>query len=268
VTTTLLHLSDPHFGTEQPAVAAALTAFARHQQPTLVIASGDITQRARAAQFDAARAFLDTLDAPALVIPGNHDIPLLNVAARAFAPYAGHRRVFGNVLEPRVVLPRAWIAGLNTTRPWRHQHGQVSIAQAEAAAGWLDGAPPGVLRVVVTHHPLALSRAEDEVNRLRGGRAAAAIWAAAGVHLVLGGHIHLPFVLPVHTHWPGLAGPLWLAQAGTAVSTRTRPEAGNSVNLIRQAGAATWRLERWDYSAAAAAFQPSAAQAAVTITTG
>ena len=264
----LLHLSDPHFGTERPAVVAALIALARREEPALVIASGDITQRARRGQFDAARRFIDALGAPALVIPGNHDIPLLNAAARMLAPYRGHQRAFGAALEPRVVLPHAWIAGLNTTRPWRHKHGQVSTAQAEAAAGWLQGAPAGVLRVIVSHHPLALSRTRDEPDRLRGGRAAAAIWAAAGVHLVLGGHIHLPFVMPVHSHWPELPKKLWLAQAGSAVSSRTRPEAGNSVNLLRPAHGAAWQVERWDYDATADAFAPFAAQPPVTIETG
>ena len=268
MTTSLLHLSDMHFGTERPEVVAALTAFAHREQPTLVIASGDITQRARPAQFDAARAFIDSLGAPALVIPGNHDIPLLNLAARAFAPYRGHQRVFGATLEPRMVLPQVWIAGLNTTRPWRHKHGQVSTAQAEAAAGWLHDAPAGVLRVIAVHHPLALQRAQDEKDRLRGGREAAAIWAAAGVHLVLGGHIHLPYFLPVHTHWPELPRKLWLAQAGTAVSRRSRPEAGPSVNLIRWSGHLAWRLERWDYDSTAGAFAPATAQPPVTIETG
>jgi len=268
MTTVLLHLSDPHFGTERPDVVAALTRLAQELKPALVIASGDITQRARAGQFDAARAFIDSLGAPALVVPGNHDIPLLNLAARLFAPYRGHQRVFGETLEPRVVLPQVWIAGLNTTRPWRHKHGQVTTAQAEAAAGWLQGAPAGVLRVIVTHHPLALQRVRDEPDHLRGGREAAAIWAAAGVHLVLGGHIHLPFFMPVHTHWPELPKKLWLAQAGTCVSHRTRPEAGPSVNLVRSSGSTAWRLERWDYDRAVNAFARAAAQRAVTIETG
>ena len=91
-------------------------------------------------------------------------------------------------------------------------------------------------------------------------------WSAAGVDLVLGGHIHLPFVLPLHERWPGLPRPLWAVQAGTAVSRRVRAEAANSVNLIRIArtagGAATppilarqAQVERWDHVAASGAFE-------------
>ena len=73
---TVLQISDPHFGTEQAPVVEALAALADQQQPDLVVLSGDITQRARPAQFAAARAFVDRLGVPVLAIPGNHDIPL------------------------------------------------------------------------------------------------------------------------------------------------------------------------------------------------
>jgi len=259
--TLLLHLSDPHFGTERAEVAAALQRLVRAEPPALVIASGDITQRATAAQFARARQFIDSLGAPSLVVPGNHDIPLFDLWQRWRAPYARFGAAFGATLEPRVRLPTAWVAGLNTTRAWRHRHGEVSMAQAEAAADWLQPAPADVLRIVVTHQPLAVMRPQDALHALRGGRTAAAGWARAGVHLVLGGHIHLPYFMPLQAQWPELAQPMWLAQAGTAVSRRTRPEAGPSVNLIRQLGPRRWLLERWDHDARRGDFVHTAQQA-------
>jgi 3',5'-cyclic AMP phosphodiesterase CpdA len=255
--TLLLHLSDTHFGTERPEVMEALVRLARSQQPTAVIASGDITQRARRSQFAAARRFIDRLGAPAIVIPGNHDLPLFNLPQRLLAPYAGFRRAFGPILEPRQTFDRAWIAGVNTTRRWRHKHGEISADQADSAARWLEGAPEGVLRVVVTHQPVAVSRQRDSVDLLRGGRQAALRWAAAGVHLVLGGHIHLPYFLPLTRVWPEMTRPVWLAQAGTGVSRRTRPEAGNSVNLVRHLGRQGWQLERWDHLPSTGNFESS-----------
>ena len=58
-------------------------------------------------------------------------------------------------------------------------------------------------------------------------------WAAAGADLLLSGHIHLPSVQALHLREPRLPRPLWGVQAGTALSTRIRHEADNSVNLIR-----------------------------------
>ena len=83
-------------------------------------------------------------------------------------------------------------------------------------------------------------------------------WSAAGADLVLGGHIHLPFVVPLHENDPTLPRRVWAVQAGTAVSTRVRDGAGNSVNLVRCDGAAAkpcCTVERWNYVAAARRFE-------------
>ena len=128
--TTLLQISDAHFGTEQPPVVRALLQMAREQAPDIVVMSGDITQRARRSQFAAARRFVDELKPPALVaIPGNHDIPLFNVAARAFAPYANYSRAFGKDLEPDYESDNLLVVAVNTTRPRRHKDGELSPEQ-------------------------------------------------------------------------------------------------------------------------------------------
>src|SRR5512139_230131 len=98
--TVLLQVSDPHFGTEQAVVVDALAALARQQRPDLVVLSGDITQRARPAQFRAARAFADRLGAAVLAVPGNHDIPLFDLWTRLRRPYARYMAAFGTDLEP------------------------------------------------------------------------------------------------------------------------------------------------------------------------
>lgn len=260
----VLHLSDTHFGTERPAVVEALVALAARQRPDLVILSGDITQRARPRQFRAARAFVDRLGAPVLAIPGNHDIALFDLWARLTRPYARFTDAFGADLAPVHASPDLLVIGVNTTRARRHRHGEVSRSQMEQVARRLATAGERQLRVVVVHHPLAVPEAGERANRLRGHEAAARAWAAAGADLVLGGHIHLPFVMPVQ----GLARPLWAVQAGTAVSTRTRPGVPNSVNLLRWGEAAAedparadgrpgCRIERWDYCDQEQAFRPA-----------
>ena len=130
----LLHLSDTHFGTEQPAVVEALRHLARTQRPERAILSGDVTQRARRGQFAAARRFVDSLPMPTLAIPGNHDIPLFNLAGRLLRPYAGFRRAFGQALECEWSAPGWLVIGINTTRWWRHKHGEVSRAQVARVA--------------------------------------------------------------------------------------------------------------------------------------
>lgn len=257
----VLHLSDPHFGTQREAVVEALLRLAQQVAPDLVVLSGDVTQRARHSQFAAAAAFLERLPAGSarLVVPGNHDIPLYNLPARLISPYGGYRRVFGPELEPLHETPELLAIGLNTTRRYRHKHGEVSAAQIERVARRLRGARPGQLRLVVAHHPFQVTRDQDVKNLLRGFEAAAHAWAEAGADLVLGGHIHLAYVKPLAEQLVGLPRPLWAVQAGTALSHRVRGMVPNSVNLIRPRFNGDGRhceVERWDYSTASESFEP------------
>lgn len=247
----LLQVSDPHFGTEQAPVVQALLRLAKQARPDLAVLSGDITQRARASQFQAARAFMDQLGTPRLVIPGNHDIPLFNLWGRLLRPYAGHRAAFGDELEPMFDSPGLRVLAVNTTRAHRHKNGEVSAAQIARVARQLAQATPAQLRVVVVHQPIDVQRPQDEPDRLIGHAAAQDAWAAAGADLVMGGHIHLPYVMPL----PGLARPMWAVQAGTAVSHRVRPGSPNSVNLVRwHAAERACAVEQWDFSATEQAF--------------
>lgn len=243
--TVVLQISDTHFGTERPVAMTALRELCLAQRPDLLLVTGDVTQRARAAEFAAAKDYFDSLPVPnRLVLPGNHDIPLFDVLTRVFAPYRRYARAFGHALEGEFVREDVLLLSLNTTRRWRHVHGELSDAQIRRVASRMAQATPGQLRLVAVHQPVAAVTPEDVANLLRGHERAIPVWAAAGVDAVLGGHIHLPYVVPLHAAWPQLARPVCAVQAGTALSHRLRNGIGNSVNLIH-AGPAP-RVERWD----------------------
>ena len=248
----LLHISDTHFGTEQPPVVEALIRMASELRPDLVVFSGDITQRARRNQFAAARRFVDRLSAPTLVLPGNHDIPLFNLWARALHPYRNYTRQFGADLDPTFDLPDVLVVGVKTTRRYRHINGEVSAGQIARVVERIHRARSTQLRIVVTHQPVHVIGTHDETNLLRGAARAVHAWSSAGVDLILGGHIHLPFARPLSERYASLPREIWIAQAGTAVSSRVRYEAPNSVNVIRYERAtsqARYVIERWDYRA-------------------
>ena len=232
----ILHITDTHFGAERPEVVRGLIELARAQRPSLVVLSGDVTQRARRAQFDVARAFVDELCAACgidaqrdvLIIPGNHDIPLFNLPLRVLDPYGPYVRAFGKRLEPLIRRPDVWLIGVNTTRPWRHKHGELSSAQIERVAARLRAAPDDALRVVVTHQPLMVIERDDRRDLVRGYKAAVETWVAAGADIFLSGHTHQSFVAPLL----GSARPAWVVQTGTAVSCRIREQVPNSVHLL------------------------------------
>ncbi len=252
--TTILHISDTHFGTERESAVEALVRMSHELSPDLVILSGDITQRARRKQFAAARAFVDRLAAPLLVVPGNHDIPLFNLFARLLSPFGGYKRCFGDDLEPIVETPDLLVIGVNTVRPGRHTDGEVDPSQIARVAERLAQASADQLRIVVTHQPVQITLPEDEENLLIGHADAVREWSRAGVDLILGGHIHVPFVRPLREGHPDIARDAWIVQAGTAVSTRVRAGADNSVHVIHRSAPTQCLVERWDHTLDADAF--------------
>lgn len=255
----LLQVSDAHFGTEREPVVEALVELAHRLRPDLLVVSGDVTQRARAHQFDRAARFVERLAvSKVLAIPGNHDIPLFDLATRFADPYREYRRVFGDDLEPRFDADDCLVLGVKTTRRFRRVDGEISGAQRSRVASDLRRARRGQVRLVVTHQPLVVPRASEVHNVAHGAELAVHAWAAAGADLLLAGHIHLPYVLPLHEATP-LPRPLWAVNAGTAVSSRTRRDAGNSVNVIRiePTGVDTHRtchVEHWSFDTNATAF--------------
>lgn len=257
--TTLLQVSDPHFGTEVPAVVEALRALVRAEPPEILVLSGDITQRARRSQFESARRFVDSLAIPRrLVIPGNHDIPLFDLFARVSSPYGRYARSFGHDLAPTIDCPDMLVIGVNTTTPWRHTDGEVKAPAIARVVDLLRRATARQLRVVVTHQPAVVVREQDRRNILHGQEEAIRAWSEAGADIVMGGHIHLPYVCPIHEQDEALPRRMWGVNAGTAVSRRIRHEAGNSVNLVRSdgtSGLAACAIERWDFEREAGAFR-------------
>ncbi|HVL02504.1 MAG TPA: metallophosphoesterase [Dongiaceae bacterium] len=256
----LLQISDTHFGTEQEPVMQALQILHAELRPDVVIVSGDITQRATRAQFHCAQQFFESLNPKALLaIPGNHDIPLFNPFLRLLAPYSHYHQAFGRNLQPEFTSHDLLILCVNTTRRWRHKNGEVSAAQIQAVAQRLAAAEAAQLRVVVTHQPVHIITTSDRNNLLRGHQTALHAWAGAGADLILGGHIHLPYVsrlqpLPQQPHQA-----LWAVQAGTALSTRIRSGMPNSVNVVRYQyadGRRTCSVEQWDFNRQYNEFKP------------
>lgn len=253
----IAHISDPHFGTEVVPVRDALLRELHDAPPDVVVLSGDVTQRARRAQFRKAAAFLRELPAvPRVCLPGNHDIPLFDVFTRLVRPYARFRKHVSTELAPQFLGEQVAVVGVDATSPRRHKDGALPPDLIDDAAARLS-ALPQPFRVVVTHQPLASATRTDRTNVAHGAAAALERWIPAGADLFLGGHIHLPYCLQMQTADARHSGVL--LQAGTCISHRTRDGIPNSYNVIRLERDAQERrmlIERRDYDAQARAFAP------------
>ncbi len=227
----IAHLSDPHFGAINEGVVEGLLTTLNKLKPSLILLTGDITQRARRSQFRAAKVFTKSLlPTPIIALPGNHDIPLFNLPARILHPYRGFRRLFKDKVEKDYVLHEVRVTGLNSTSRWRHVQGDFNLERITHRLK----APqvPTKIRIVAFHHPMDCAQHVDEKNLLRGRDEAMQIFAEQKIDLVLGGHIHDPFVNLSGQRYPHIQRSIILGVAGTCLSWRTRAAAPNSFNLI------------------------------------
>lgn len=198
----IAHVSDPHFGVHDPVIAERLLSDVAAFDPDLTVVTGDLTMRARIPEFQAARAFLDKLPSPVLVVTGNHDLPL-DSPLRLFRPYDRYRSWISTELNPVVRVPGLTAVGLQSMPRWRWKDGRVGRAQLSLVTSAFAAAPPDDLRLVALHHP-------PFGRMLLNGRAL----LAAGADVLLAGHTHLPDVRPLDR--------TTVVIAGTSTSHRTR----------------------------------------------
>jgi 3',5'-cyclic AMP phosphodiesterase CpdA len=228
---TIVHVSDLHFGRLHPEVVAPLLAAIADLTPDLVAISGDLTQRARRSQFAEARVFIDALACPHLVVPGNHDVPLYNVARRFLRPLTRFRRIITDDLEPMHLDDEIAVMGLNSARSLTFGRGRLSAGQIQRAAERLRAVDPRVIKIIVTHHPFDLPEAYSPDHLVGRAQAAMAQFASAGADLFLAGHLHVSHIGHTAERYKIAGHSALVVQAGT-LSTRLRGEA-NSFNVVR-----------------------------------
>lgn len=222
---TLVHVSDLHFGRIDPVIVKPLGGALLAANPDLIAISGDFTQRARHAQFAAAREFVASLTANTLVVPGNHDIPLFDVVERFAAPLSRYRKYISADLEPDYMDEEMVVLGVNTARAWVYPFGEgrINEHQVDRLVERLSTVPSSLLRVIVTHHPFDLP--PGVANRRLVGRSAMAMTrlASANADLFLSGHLHVSHISCAVDRYEAAGHSALIVQAGT-VSSRSRGE--------------------------------------------
>jgi 3',5'-cyclic AMP phosphodiesterase CpdA len=243
--TTLFHCSDLHFG--HPAVPEqyeAIEGLIDDQKPDVVAISGDVSQRARAGEFQRARAFIrraEVAGAEVICVPGNHDVAWWHAPlgfGNVDQMYRKYRAYISDDIEPVLRIAGATFVGLNTsqgvireTLTWNVRdlsiighlrRDQLDRARAEFEASRSDDA-----RIIVMHHNPVKGELSQR-HGLKNTRSILGAFAEMHVDIVLCGHDHQEAVHYIEHTKRGTV----VSTAGT-ISNRSRGGRPSSVNRIR-----------------------------------
>lgn len=226
----LFHLSDIHFGLEDREALAWVVEEIDRLKPDVVAITGDLTMRARHREFDAAREWILSLNAPVTVEVGNHDLPYFNPIERFLTPYKRFRGM-EQLVERAIDLPGVAIVPLKTAAraQWRTNWSKGYITDRALADTLrrIDALPPGTRVLVTAHHPLREVGTAGTALTRNGNRALGEL-ARRGVLAVLSGHVHDAFDLLEET----AHGPIRMIGAGTlSQRIRSTPPSFNELRL-------------------------------------
>lgn len=231
---TIAHLSDLHFGRiSHPGVVDALVNEVNERTVDLVVMSGDLTQRARPSEFEAARETLEAIQAPTIVVPGNHDIyPWWRPFRRLRSPLKRYRRYITDDLAPTFGTESTAVLGLSSPFGATVKGGRLGPRDRETIRNYFGAVADGRFKVLVVHHHLTRIRSIGPHDVAGQARKALNTAADVGVDLILCGHLHVSHIEPIDVI-PGKKR-LVIASAGTATSNRWRYPTGpvNFYNVI------------------------------------
>ncbi len=195
----IIQLSDIHFGGEDAAAVRAATDYARNAKADLIMVTGDLTLNGLPREFRSAEKWLAQLPQPLLVTPGNHDTPYWNLPLRALQPFKRYRRFIGQPSASRFDAPGLHARTINSSRGAQPRFdwskGAINLGLARAAADAITAFPPTDLRIIGCHHPLVEVADSPVTGGVHRGQAAATLFCASGVDVILTGHVHNPFAV-------------------------------------------------------------------------
>ncbi len=251
---TIAHISDLHFGKLDAPVAEGLVADLTANPPSLVVCSGDFTQRARSGQYRDAAAFMKRLPQPQLVVPGNHDVPLWDLLflRRFFSPLGRYRKFISRDVRPVYRDDELLVIGINSARrisPSLHgfwKDGAISEEQLLNVKLAAQNTPASLFKIVVTHHPFIPPPGDAAKGIVHNARAALAQMEASGVDMLLAGHLHSAYSDDVRGHHEAVKRSILSVQAGTATSTRRRKEPNAYNRITFKENTVTIEVRVWD----------------------
>jgi 3',5'-cyclic-AMP phosphodiesterase len=213
----IAQLSDIHCGTPtfQPGLLERAVGDVNGLEPDLVVMAGDLTADGYEPEFAEAAAWIGRFDAPAVVVPGNHDSR--NLGQVHFERHLGPRfgRFSIDLAPERAERIRA--AGMSVVAVDSSQYDLNEGNVGEARYGWIAegfGRADHFKVFVLHHHLVSVPGTGRERNTILDAGELLELLVDVDVDLVLSGHKHVPFFWAING--------LLVCNSGTAATRRVR----------------------------------------------
>lgn len=224
----IAQISDIHCGeiTFEPALIQSVTDRINRLEPDVVVVAGDLTAAGHEWEFEEAARWLAKIEAPKVVVPGNHDAR--NVGYIHFEHFFGprhsvHRQTFDPVRQERLNATGFAVVALDSSLPDVNE-GEIGMERY----AWIreQFADDDDIKILTLHHHLVpIPGTGRERNIILDAGDFLAEITRMDLDLVLSGHKHVPYF------W-GLNGIL-ICNSSTAATRRVRGLTPPSWNEIR-----------------------------------
>ncbi len=223
----LAHLSDLHFGrTAAQENVLSLRKDLIKTNPELIVITGDITDRGRISEFRRAKDFLDQVDIPFIIVPGNREVCISAFWEWIFPRLAMNRfRVFFGESDRILVKheeSRIAFFGLNSVHFFPSWPGTLT----RESRYWLktkSASLSGYQKVLFLHHPVipVIRGSSFWAHTFSDAGEVLNICTETGICMILQGHKHRSSVLQVNV--PARKAKLIISAAGAPLSSRWDP---------------------------------------------
>lgn len=207
-----IHCGEPTFDAER---LGSIIKEINEIAPDLVVVAGDLTGAGYEWEYEQAAEFLEKIDAPRVVIPGNHDsrnVGYVHFERRFGERFSRYRQAFDDRRAAELGATGFSVCAVDSSEPDLDE-GQIGRERYPwIRAQYTD--PDDIRIFVIHHHLVALPGTGRERNTINDAGDVLAELVHLGVDIVLSGHKHVPYF------W-GISG-LLICHSGTATTKRLR----------------------------------------------
>ena len=219
-----IHCGEPSF---QPALMQGAVDGVNAVDPDVVVVAGDLTAAGYEWEFEEAARWLSLIEAPKVVVPGNHDSRNVGYVhfERLFGDrFSRYRQPFDDLRSERLRATGFTVVGADSSDPDLNE-GHIGRERYPWIHDQFDQ-PDDIKIFVIHHHLVAIPGTGRERNIITDAGDLLAALTQLDIDVILSGHKHVPFF------W-GLNGIL-VANSGTTATKRLRgltPPSWNEISI-------------------------------------